>query len=81
MFVCAFVTGCGSFCVAPEKKLAILSLNDWLGGAVDEVPGTGEAAVAEGPVDAVVSGLPNPPPPQPEISAANTKSAALGARL
>ena len=81
MFVCALVTGCGSFCVAPEKKFAILSLNDWLGGAVDELPGTGEAVVAGGPVDAVVSGPPNPPPLQPEISAANTKSTAVGARL
>jgi hypothetical protein len=90
-FGCAFVTGCGSFCVAPEKKLAILSLNDGLGGgAVDEVLGTVEAVVAGGTVDAVVAGgtvdavvagPPNPLPLQPEISAANTKSAAAGARL
>jgi len=80
-FGCAFVTGCGSFCVAPEKKLATLSLNDWLVGAVDEAPGTVEFVVAGGPVDAVVSGPPNPPPLQPEIKAANAKSAATGARL
>jgi hypothetical protein len=80
-FGCAFVTGCGSFCVAPEKKLAILSLNDWLGAAVDEAPGTVEAVVAGAPVDAVVSGPPKPPPLHPETRAANTKSAAIGARL
>jgi hypothetical protein len=27
-FGCALVTGCGSRCVAPEKKLAILSFRD-----------------------------------------------------
>jgi hypothetical protein len=59
-----------------------LSLNDGLGGgAVDEVLGTVEAVVAGGTVDAVVAGPPNPLPLQPEISAANTKSAAAGARL
>jgi hypothetical protein len=45
------------------------------------VPGTVEAVVVTGPVDAVVSGPPKPTPLHPEIRAANTKSAAVGARL
>ena len=82
-FGCAFVTGCGSFCVAPEKKVAILSLNDGLLGAADEaVAGApDDAVVAGGPADAVVAGPPNPPPLQPAVSDANTSSAAVGARL
>src|ERR1700745_1905547 len=68
---CALATGCGSFCVAPEKKLAILSLNEGvLGGegaggvaagaeaelAAGAAAGT-EGGVAAG-VDAVVTGDP-----------------------
>ena len=32
-FGCALATGCGSFCVAPEKKFAILSFSDGVLGA------------------------------------------------
>jgi len=77
------VTGCGPFWVAPEKKAAILSLNDGLlDGAAGEA-GAGEpddSAVAGGLADAVVEGPPNPPPLQPAISNANASSAAVGAR-
>jgi len=41
-FGCALVTGCGSFCVAPEKKLAILSFRDGVLGAA----GAGGGAAA-----------------------------------
>src|ERR1051325_2724599 len=61
-FGCALVTGCGSRCVAPEKKLAILSLKDGVLGAA------GAGAVGAGgaePVDAVVAGAPAPPPLHP----------------
>src|SRR5215469_6765058 len=44
-FGCALATGCGSFCVAPEKKLAILSLND---GELGGEGGGGGAAVEAG---------------------------------
>ena len=77
------MTGCGPFWVAPEKKAAILSLNDGLlDGAAGEA-GAGEpddSAVAGGLADAVVEGPPNPPPLQPAISNANASSAAVGAR-
>jgi hypothetical protein len=70
-FGCALATGCGSFCVAPEKKLAILSFKEGVLGAAG-------AAAAEGaggaePVDAVVAGAPAPPPLQP---ASNSKASA-----
>jgi len=53
-------TDCGSFCVAPEKKLAILSFKDGAagGGGVAEAV---EEAVGTVPVDAVVAGAPAPP--------------------
>src|SRR5690349_6782864 len=71
-FGCALVTGCGSRCVAPEKKLAILSLKDGVLGAA----GAGAPAGAGGPepvdaVDAVVAGAPTPPPLHP---ASNNKA-------
>lgn len=84
---CAFVTGCGSFCVAPEKKLAILSLSEGLGGGAAGEGGAGEAVagetvagevVAGGADDAVVAGPPNPPPLQPGISKAHASNAAAG---
>jgi hypothetical protein len=53
------VTGCGSFCVAPEKKLAILSFKD--GELDDEGDAAGAAAGVEG-TDAVVAGTPRPLP-------------------
>jgi len=45
-FGCALVTGCGSLCVAPEKKLAILSFRDGVLGAAGA--GGGTAAVDAG---------------------------------
>ena len=61
-FGCALVTGCGSRCVAPEKKLAILSLKDgeFGAGGAGAVVGAGAALV-----DAVVAGAPAPPPLHP----------------
>ncbi|HXW47915.1 MAG TPA: hypothetical protein VEK31_00570, partial [Xanthobacteraceae bacterium] len=46
-FGCAFVTGCGSFWVAPEKKLAIFSLNDGLLGAAAGKVAAGEAGAGD----------------------------------
>ena len=86
-FGCALVTGCGSFCVAPEKKLAILSLKEGAAGAgggvaaVDAEAGGTEAVDAEAggteAVDAVVvAGAPTPPPLHP---ASNSKANAAPA--
>src|SRR4029077_2253258 len=69
----ALVTGCGSFCVAPEKKLAILSFRD---GGLDC---GGAGGVAEG-TDAVVVGPPSPPPLHPAASKTAARSAPHGSR-
>src|SRR5262249_51667891 len=67
---CALATGCGSFCVAPEKKLAILSFRDGVVAAA--------AAGGTAPVDAVVVGAPTPPPHP--ASNANASKAPTGER-
>jgi hypothetical protein len=65
----ALVTGCGSFCVAPEKKFAILSFKDGeLGAAADAGGGAAPADAGAGGtalLDAVVAGAPTPPPLHP----------------
>src|ERR1700746_3413255 len=69
-FGCALVTGCGSFCVAPEKKLAILSFRD---GVLDAA--SVEAAAGAAPlVEAVVAG--GPPPPLHAASKSDASAAA-----
>src|SRR4029077_6286866 len=73
-FGLALATGCGSFCVAPEKKLAILSFRD--GGALD-CAGAGGAAEGTG---AVVAAPPSPPPLHPAASKTAVSSAPHGTR-
>jgi hypothetical protein len=75
-------TGCGSFCVAPEKKLAILSLNEGvLGGeGAGGVAAGAEVGVAAG-VDAVVTGDPTLPLPHPALSNNNASNAVAASRL
>jgi hypothetical protein len=69
--------------VAPEKKFAILSFRDGVLGAAAAVGAGGWAApVAAGPggaaaVEAVVAGVPMPPPLHP-ASNKNTSAAAAG---
>jgi hypothetical protein len=79
---CALATGCGSFCVAPEKKLAILSLNEGvLGGeGAGGVAAGAEVGVADG-VDAVVTGDPTLPLPHPALSNNNASNAVAAGRL
>src|ERR1700746_3699968 len=57
---CALVTGCGSFCVAPEKKPAILSLKDGVVGAASAGGGAPVDVGAGGgaPVDVGAGGEP-----------------------
>jgi len=76
-FGCALVTGCGSFCVAPEKKLAILSLKEGAAGAGGGVAAVDAEAGGTEAVDAVVvAGAPTPPPLHP---ASNSKANAAPA--
>jgi hypothetical protein len=76
-FGCALVTGCGSRCVAPEKKLAILSLKDGVLGAAGA--GAADGAGGAEPVDAVVAGATAPPPLHP-ASNDKAKTTAAGDR-
>ena len=71
--VCALVTGCGSRCVAPEKKLAILSLNE-------VEPDDGGAAEASAGA-AAVPGLPMVLPLlHPDANSASASMPATGTR-
>jgi hypothetical protein len=92
-FGCALATGCGSFCVAPEKKLAILSLNEGVlggegaGGVAAGVEGGVAAGAAAGVeegvaagVDAVVTGDPTLPLPHPALSNNKASNAAAAGR-
>src|SRR5215471_20281202 len=62
-FGCALATGCGSFCVAPEKKFAILSLNEGVlggegaGGVAAGVEGGVAAGAAAGVEEGVAAGV------------------------
>src|SRR5262249_59921979 len=58
---CALVTDCGSLCVAPEKKLAILSFKDGVLGVAGAVGAPADPAAGGAAVDAVVAGTPPPP--------------------
>jgi hypothetical protein len=77
----ALVTGCGSFCVAVEKKLATRSLNEGAGGgggAAEVVAVDGGAAlVAGGGADAAAGAGPlTPPDEQPAAPSARTRTVA-----
>ena len=53
-FGCALATGCGSFCVAPEKKFAILSFSDGVLGAAGAGAGGWAAPIDTGAGGAVL---------------------------
>jgi len=74
------VTGCGSLCVAPEKKLAILSFRDGVLGAAGAGGGAAPVDAEAGGtalVEAVVAGAPAPPPLHP-ASNSNASAAPAG---